>query len=89
MYRKIILSITRMTKNQFSESILSKVFYPNGVKSEKYLLKNFVCEEIGKTVKKFQSGPEEPWNKLPIKEIDSSEQTLWEFVKKMFKKFLK
>ncbi len=38
--------------NRFSESILPKVFYPNGVKSEKYLLKSFACEETGKTVKK-------------------------------------
>ncbi len=59
-----------MTENWFFKSILPKVFYPNGVKSEKYLLKNFVCEETGKTVKKFQSDPEEPLNKLPIKEID-------------------
>ncbi len=73
-----------MTKNRFSESILWKVFYPNGVKSVKYLLKNFVSEETGKTAKKFQSDPEEPLNKLPIKEIDNSEQILREFVIKIF-----
>ncbi len=56
-----------MTENQFSESILPKVFYPNGVKSEKYLLKNFVSEETGKPVKKYRSDSEEPLNKLPIK----------------------
>ncbi len=61
---------------------MPKVFYPNGVISEKYSLKNFVCEEIGKLVKKFWSDTEEPLNKLPIKEIDTSEQILWEFVKK-------
>ncbi len=44
------------------------------------------CEESGKTVKKLQSDPEEPLNKLPIKEIDFSGQILCEFVKKMFKK---
>ncbi len=59
-----------MNENQFFESIQPKVFYLNGVKSEKYLLKNFVYEETGKTVKKFQSDPEEPLNKLPIEEID-------------------
>ncbi len=59
-----------MNENQFSESIFPKVFYLNGVKSEKYLLKNFVCEETEKTVKKFRSDPEEPLNKLLIKEID-------------------
>ncbi len=42
-------------------------------------------EETPKTIKKFLSDPEEPLNKLPIKEIDTSEQILWEFVKKMFK----
>ncbi len=51
-------------------------FYPSGVKSEKYLLKKFVCEETGNTVKKFRSDPEEPLNKLLIKEIDTSEQIL-------------
>ncbi len=86
MHRKIILPNTRTTENRFSVSILPKVFHPNGVKSEKYLLKTFVCEETTKTVKKFRSDPEEPLNKLPIKESDTSEQTLWEFVKKMFKK---
>ncbi len=64
----------------------SKVFSSNGVKFGKYLLKNFVCEETRKTIKKFQSDPEELLNKLPIKEIDTSEQILWEFVKIMFKK---
>ncbi len=59
-----------MNKNRFSESILPKVFYPNGVKSEKCGPKNFVRQETGKTVKKFRSDPEEPLNKLPIKEID-------------------
>ncbi len=53
-----------MTENRFSESILLKVFHLNGVKSEKYLLKKFVCEETGKTVKEFRSDPEEPLNKL-------------------------
>ncbi len=53
-----------MNENRFSESILPKVFYPNGAKSEKYLLKNVVCEETGKIVKKFRSDPEEPLNKL-------------------------
>ncbi len=76
-YRNIILPNIHMTENRFSESILPKVFYPNGVKSEKYLLKKFVCEETPKTVKKFRSDPEEPLNKLPIKEIDTLEQTLW------------
>ncbi len=61
-----------MTKNRFFESILPKVFCQNSVKSGKYLLKNFVCEETGKIAKKFQSDPEEPLNKLPIKEIDTS-----------------
>ncbi len=70
MYRKIILPNTHMNKNQFSESILPNVFHPNGVNSEKYLLKNFVCEETGKTVKKNQCDPEEPLNKLHIKEVD-------------------
>ncbi len=65
-----------MTENRISESILLKVFYPIGVKSEKYSLKNFVCEETPKTVKKFRSDPEEPLNKLPIREIDTSEQIL-------------
>ncbi len=65
---------------------MSKVFYPNSVISEKYLLKNFVYEETGKTVKKFWSEPEETLSKLPVKEIDTSEQILWEFIKKMFKK---
>ncbi len=60
-----------MTETRFSKSILSKVFYPNGVKSEKYLLKNFVSVETGKTVKQFRSDSEEPLNKLPIKEIDT------------------
>ncbi len=54
-----------MTEDRFSESILAKIFYPNGAKSEKYLLKNFVCEETGKTVKNFRSDPKEPLNKLP------------------------
>ncbi len=72
-----------MIENQFSESILPKVFYPNGVKSKKYLLKNLVCQETGKTVKKFRSDPEEPLNNLPIKEIDTSELILWELVKKL------
>ncbi len=70
-----------MTKNWFSESILPKVFYPNDAKCEKYLLKNFVCEETAKTIKKFRSDPEKSLNKLPIKEIDTSKQILWEFVK--------
>ncbi len=65
-----------MTENRFSKSILPKVFYPNVVKSEKYLPKNFVHEETGKTVKKFQSDPEVLLNKLPIKEIDTSVQIL-------------
>ncbi len=60
---------------------MSNPYYPNGVKSEKYLLTNFVYEETGKTARKFQSDPEEPLNKLIMKEIDTSEQILWEFVK--------
>ncbi len=70
MYWKVILPNTGMNENRFSESILSKVFYPNGAKFEKYSLKNFVREETGKTVKKLLSNPEEPLNKLPIKKID-------------------
>ncbi len=58
-------------KINFSELNVPKSnFYPNGVKSQKYLPKNLVCEETGKTVKKFRSDSEEPLNKLPIKEID-------------------
>ncbi len=76
MYRKLILPNTRITKNRFSEYILPKVFYPNGVKSEKYLLTKWVSEETGKTPKKFQSDPKVPLNKLPIKKIDTSEQIL-------------
>ncbi len=49
---------------------------PECCKIRKYLLKNFVCEETEKTVKKFQSDPEESLNKLPIKEIDTTEQIL-------------
>ncbi len=59
-----------MNENRFSESILPKVFYLNGAKCKKDLVKNFVCEETGKTVKKFWINPEEPLNKLPVKEID-------------------
>ncbi len=60
---------TRTTENRFSQSILPKVFYPNGVKFEKYLLKNFGCGETGKTNYLF-------------KEIDFSEQILCKFIKK-------
>ncbi len=52
-----------MNEDQFSESILPKVFYPNVTKFEKYLLKYFVGEETGKTAKKFRSDSEEPLNK--------------------------
>ncbi len=52
----------------FAKSIL-----PEWCKIQKYLLKNSVCEEIPKTVSKFWSDPEEPLNKLPIKEIDTPE----------------
>ncbi len=90
MYRKLILPNTCMIKNRFSESLLPKVFYPNGVKSGKYLLKKFICEETGETVKKFRIDPEEPLNKLPIEEIiDTSEQICWEFFLKNVWKVVK
>ncbi len=55
----------------FAGSIL-----PEWCKIRKYLLKKFVCEETEKTVKKFRSDLEEPLIKLPLKEIDTSEQIL-------------
>ncbi len=48
-----------------AESIL-----PEWRKIWKCLQKNFICEVTGKTVKKFQTDPEKPLNKLPIREID-------------------
>ncbi len=50
----------------FAKSIL-----PAWCKIRKYLLKNFVCEHTRKTVKTYQSDPEEPLNKLPVREIDT------------------
>ncbi len=41
----------RMTENRIFKSIFLKLFHPNSEKSEKYLVKNFVYEETGKTVK--------------------------------------
>ncbi len=87
MYQKI--NYTGTNENGFSESILPKVFYPNGAKCEKYLIKNFVCKKTGKTVKKFRDDPEEPLNKLPIKEIDNFANFRANFMRICKKKCLK